>query len=101
MNINFSLKEIPSKTMQLLGRLKKYSVFLFIILVLGAYSYVVLQIQGAINTEPTEAQITEKLQDLKRTKLDQDAIKKIEELESTHVEVHTLFQDARDNPFQE
>ncbi|MCA9337493.1 hypothetical protein KC951_02180 [Candidatus Saccharibacteria bacterium] len=101
MNTNIDIKQIPSKLGHSVSKLKKYRVFFFILAVLIAYSYVVLQIQKAITIEPTETQISEKLQDLKRTKIDQDAIKKIQDLESTHVEVHALFQDARDNPFQE
>lgn len=101
MKMNLDLKNIPAKLMQLLNWLKKYAVFGFVILVLGAYSFLVFQVRRAINAEPTETQVTEKLQDLRKTRLDKDAISKIEDLQSSNVEVQALFQAARDNPFQE
>lgn len=101
MNINLSPKDIPSKLAPLWALFKKYKVFIFIILVLFAYSYLVLQIRNAITIEPSQAEITERKQDLQRNRLDQEAIQKIEDLESTNIEVQVLFQEARDNPFQE
>lgn len=101
MNVNIDLKEVPQKALHILGKLKKYSGFAFVILVLGAYSFIVFQIQQTINSEPTQTEITDKLLDLNKTRLDEEAIEKIQDLRDTNIEVQTLFQEARDNPFQE
>lgn len=81
--------------------LKRYAVFIFIVLVLGTYVFLVQHIGALISKEPTQAQIDSKAKPVNKLVVDQEAVKKISELESQNIDVQTLFDNARENPFTE
>lgn len=80
--------------------LKKYAVFIVFILVLVAYGFIVFRIRTLANSEPNEDAVTEQLSSLNRPKVDQATINKIQQLRDSNVQVKALFDQARDNPFQ-
>jgi hypothetical protein len=99
--MKLDLKDITTKITPLLQKAREYSGFIIVLVVLGLFGFVVLRIRSYATIQPTQAAIDEKLQDLKRTRIDEDAIEKIQKLESSNIDVKALFDDARDNPFQE
>lgn len=101
LNINLDLKDIPAKLLALLQKLKKYTVFICILAVLGIFVFLVWRIQHYATVEPTDTDVVNKLNELHTPRLDQDAVNKILLLEDQNVEVQTLFNQARQNPFQE
>jgi len=100
-DINIDLKSIKAKVLSIPGFLKQYVTFIFIISVLGIYGFLVWQINTLSNIAPSEQKITEEQQVIKRPKIDEDVVKKIEQLEDQNVAVKSLFKAARDNPFKE
>lgn len=100
-NINLDLKDIPAKLLALFNKLKKYTLFICILAVLGIYLFLVWQIRHLATLEPSSTDVTNKLNELNTPKLDQDAVDKILQLEDQNIEVQTLFNEARQNPFQE
>lgn len=101
MNVNIDLKEIPAKLLGVLQRLKKYTLFICILIVVGIYFFLVLQIRHLSTIEPSSTDVINKLNELNTPKLDQDAVNKILQLEEQKIEIKTLFNEARQNPFQE
>ncbi len=99
--MNIDLKDLPAKFFAGLHKLKKYTAFICILLVLGMYVFLVLQIRHLANLQPTSADVTTKVNELNTPKLDQDAVNQILLLEDQNIEVKTLFNQARQNPFQE
>ena len=99
--MNIDLKNLPTKAVTALQKLKKYSLFICILAVLAIYGFLVLQIRSMATVEPTSADLTNKLNELNTPKLDQDAVNKILLLEEENIEIMTLFNEARQNPFQE
>ncbi len=99
--MKLDLKQIPNKLAPVLQMIRGYGSFIIVIVVLGMFGFIVLRIRSYATVQPSQAEVDQKLQDLKRTHIDEEAIKKIQELESTNVDVKALFDDARDNPFQE
>ena len=75
--------------------------FMIVMLSLGVYSFIVFRINSLIVAEPTDAQVSEKLQTVQRPKIDQVSIDKINQLSDNSVEVKAIFKEARQNPFQE
>jgi dephospho-CoA kinase len=71
------------------------------VVVLLAYTFLVLRINSLSKAGPSEDAITEKLQSVKLPKIDKAIIDKIQQLQDNSVDVQTLFKNARDNPFQE
>jgi len=99
--MNIDLKDIPNQILALLQKLRKYTLFICILLVLGIYLFLVWQIRYFATIEPTSTDVTNKVNELNTPKLDQDAVNKILLLEDQNIEVKTLFNEARQNPFQE
>lgn len=94
-------KNISKLLTKYLVLLKNYTVFIFIITGLGIFGFLVLRIRTLAAREPSESMITEKSSQSKPVNIDESAVKKIEQLRSTNVEVKALFEQTRDNPFQE
>ncbi len=99
--MKFDTKNISSKLQSYLSMLKKYVVFVFAITILLIFSFFVVRINQISRSEPTEQQIEEKLQTVQRPRIDQAVLDKIEELQGQNIEVKSLFDQARNNPFSE
>lgn len=92
---------IASKLQPIIGYAKRYRVILFTLFFLGMYGFLIYQISVLAQSEPDSAAVGESLSTVKRLQIDQDSIDKVLELEEQNVEVKTLFQQARQNPFNE
>ncbi len=99
--MKLDIKSIPKKVTGVVKKLGKYSVFIFVILVLLAYGFIVVRIRTLANTEPSDDAVSEQLQTLSKPKIDQQTIDKIQRLQDSNVQVKALFDQARDNPFQD
>lgn len=98
---NIDLKQFKTLIYKLLSLLSKYLNFLFLITVLLIYTFLVLRISTLSKQEPSEDAVLEKANTVKRLKLDQAEIDKIQQLEDRNIGVQSLFDSARDNPFQD
>lgn len=99
-------KEISLKSINFLPAIKKFSsrysrhaAFAGILIVLLVYVIVVLKINSLANAEPTPDQETVVTGSI--PKIDGAAIKQIQSLEDSNTQIHSLFESARNNPFQE
>ena len=98
--MSLDVKDIPKKAVSTLRRLKKYAVFACVMLVLSSYGFLVFRINNYVSHEPDDEVVSERLDNLRRPKIDQSTIDKIQQLQETNVQVKSLFDQARDNPFQ-
>jgi hypothetical protein len=80
---------------------KKYAAFIFVVTFLGIYVYQVNRIGHLIQDEPPQTAVDDKLKPVSQLKIDENSIKQITDLESHNIEVKTLFEQARQNPFTE
>lgn len=80
---------------------KKYAAFLFVITFLAIYVYQVNRIGHLIQDEPPQNAVDNQLKPVSQLKIDENSIKQITDLESHNVQVQTLFDQARQNPFTE
>lgn len=99
--MKLELKDLPAKLKPLLAKLNEYAVFVFIIVSLLCMSYLVFRINQLSKLEPSDTALTEKLQTTPRPRVDEDLVRNIEKLRDESVQVQTLFEQARDNPFSE
>lgn len=100
-NLNIDLKSILKKLKKALAKVQRYSVVIFIVILVGLYGYLTLQISSLATKEPSQVEVLEELGAVKRLRIDQDSIDKIQKLEDQNVVVQSLFENARDNPFSE
>lgn len=99
--MKLSLDTILIKLQPAIKLFKQYAAFAFILVFLCAYVFLVQRIGHLIQDEPTQAAIDSKLKPVNRLKVDEEAVKKITELETQNIEVQSLFDQARQNPFTE
>lgn len=99
-------KEISLKSINFLPAIKKtysrysrHAAFAGILIILLIYVIVVLKINSLANAEPTPSQETVVTGSI--PKIDGGAIKQIQSLEASNTQVHSLFEQARNNPFSE
>ena len=100
MSKDIDLKQISALGQGARKQFSRYAGFTFFVVVLCIYSFLVFKIGALSQAEPSEADIAQQ-NTVKRLRLDQDSISKIEQLEDQNVGVQSLFNTARDNPFQE
>lgn len=97
--INFDIKTLRAKFTKFVPVLKRHASFAVILIVLVAYLFVVWRISQLAGAEPPEA--ANDAAALTIPKVDKNAIDQIQALEQSNTEVHSLFDSARKNPFQE
>lgn len=78
----------------------RFAVIVFILFVALVFGFLTLNIANYANHEPTEEQIEERLSSLRRVSLDEEAVQKIQELQDQNINLESLFDNGRDNPFE-
>lgn len=99
--MKLSLNTILAKLNPLLVLLKKYGAFVLVIVFLGVYVYLVQHIGQLIQDEPNQATVDSAVKPVDRLKVDQNAVQKMKDLEAQNIDVQSLFDQARQNPFTE
>ena len=99
--MNISLDGLSPKLSKLKKSAARNGFFIYILIVLAAYTFLVVRINLLNRSEPTDEAVAEKLQSVQRPKLEPELLKKIQDLQDQNVEVQSLFKQARDNPFSE
>lgn len=98
-NVNVNLGSLKSKAQKLLPVLAKHASFIAVIAVLLVYLFVVFRISQLAGAEPPADQDITAAAAI--PKVDKNAIDQIQALEQSNAEVKSLFNSARNNPFQE
>lgn len=104
MNASLSLKDLA----KLKAQAKKYlrlamvhAAFAALLIVLLTYSFMVWRINHLAADEPSQAAEDSAISGTRFPKIDAKAITNIQELENNSSQIHSLFDAARNNPFQE
>jgi predicted PurR-regulated permease PerM len=100
-NKNLSVKSLNFAALaaKLSKRYGKHAVFGVIILILMVYIFVVLKINSLASASPSADQTTQAAPLI--PKVDQETVDHIQTLEQNNTQIHALFEQARNNPFQE
>ena len=99
--MNVNLKDIPAKVVELLGKVGKYAVLLFILLVAIVYGFLVMRINSMQSAPPSSVNGTQKVTTAATPRIDPKIVQQLQQLQDNSVSVKTLFDQARSNPFQE
>lgn len=99
--MKLDINKILGKIKPWINKFLKYKLFIFFVVIFLIYSFLVFRINMLNNKEPSDSDVSTKLQTVSRPKIDQTIIDKIQQLQDNSVQVKALFKSARDNPFQE
>lgn len=81
--------------------IKSYMLLWFVILLAAVYGFVLYNIQAAVTAEPSQTAIDAKVQSTATPHVDPEVVQQMQSLQDHSVNVQTLFDQARSNPFQE
>lgn len=93
-----SLKKSVQKP---LGFFNTYKGLVFFLLLTSLYGYIVWRINVLSSAPPTSADVASAQEGVEVPKISEATIQKIQGLEDNSVRVQALFNEARENPFQE
>lgn len=94
-----NIAAILTRIQPVIAYIKRYKIIMFALFFLGMYTFLIYQINTLVASEPDPTTVTETT--VKRLQVDQKSIDNILLLEEQNIEVKTLFQQARENPFTE
>jgi len=95
---NQSLRAVA---LQIAGSIKPYIAVLFFVIFAAAYGFIVLRINALSSQEVDSGAVSAKTQASAVPHIDAAAIKQLQTLKDNSVNVQTLFEQSRTNPFQE
>lgn len=99
--MNIEVSELSKQFKQLGAKGKKYLTFMVFVGFLLLYTFLVFRISTFITATPTEDALAEQLQTVQRPRVDQSTLNTIKQLQDQNIQVQSIFDDARDNPFVE
>ncbi len=99
-NIKLKFQELTAKLIADSEKLRRYSLLSFIIFVSLIYGFLLFRINSLSGQQPTEAAINKQIKAAKIPQIDKSVVKQLESLQDNSVNVQTLFNQARSNPFQ-
>lgn len=94
-------RNITAQLTIVLKALKRYALLWFVLFLAGVYGFVCFQIYNASKAQPADADITTQEQSAAAPRIDASVVDQILALQDHSVNVKTLFEQARKNPFSE
>ena len=99
--ISVNLKSIKPQLKKHSQRVLKHAPFIAVLVVLIVYTYTVVRISSLTTAEPSAEDESVALASTNIPKVDKKAVEQIQSLEKSSVEIQSLFNEARNNPFLE
>jgi hypothetical protein len=94
------LKSFIAKAGLGVEKIRRFSLILFISFVALIYGFVIFRINSLSNAQPSSESVTSQVKAAQVPHIDKSVVKQIESLHDNSVNVQTLFNEARSNPFQ-
>lgn len=94
-------ENLRTKLQPLFRWVTRYRALLFFIVLSVVYAYIIIRVNTLNNAEPTPSAVAASLKTSNNAHIDPSVVDKIKQLQDNSVNVHSLFDQARQNPFQE
>lgn len=95
-----NLQGTVNKLRNLAAVVKHYSFIIFVVFVALLYGFIAYRINSLGNMEPSSNDVTSQVNAAQIPHIDQNVVKQLQSLQDNSVNVQTLFNQARSNPFQ-
>jgi hypothetical protein len=99
-DINVNFKDLPKELSQLGHKIAPYVPLIFFVLVATVYGAILLRITVLSSAKPDATVVSTQVSEL-TPHIDTSSVQKLQSLEDNSVNVQSLFNDARGNPFGE
>ena len=100
-NKGLDLRALSPGLKKVSAQLRPYAGFLVFLIFAATYSYLISQVNQLGNPQVNESDVTAAVQKLPSPRIDQESVDKLLSLEDNSVNVQTLFDQNRTNPFGE
>jgi len=94
-------RELLDKAIERIKRAKRYAPVLFCLFLALIYGFVVYRVQVLNASEPAPADVATQSRTASVPHIDPKVLSQLQKLQDNSVSVQSLFDDARQNPFQE
>lgn len=98
-NSNLNLDTFTKPLGVFVRRANMYKAFIFFLAVAALYGFIIWRVNVFSNAPPSTSEVA--AQTSAQPRIDKATIDKIQSLQDNSVSVQALFNQARDNPFQE
>ena len=96
-----NLQSVTDQAVKGLELGRRYSVILFLIFVTALYGFVAYRINSLATAEPSQDAVSSQVKAAQVPRIDPKVVEQLESLQDNSVSVKTLFNDARNSPFEE
>lgn len=93
------IQSLKTQAALVVQKARRFSVVGFLVLVAVLYGFVLLRINSLSNAQPSSDSVTSQVKAARVPHIDQAVVKQLESLHDNSVNVQTLFNEARSNPF--
>lgn len=94
------LRELAEKLLVVARRLQGYTLILFLVFVGCIYGFLLLRTHTLNNTQPSADAVSSQVKAARLPHIDQSVVKQLQTLRDNSVNVQSLFDQQRNNPFQ-
>jgi hypothetical protein len=94
---SLDVKDIPAALLTSFHKAGRYAIILFVVFLAVVYGALLYRVNTLSSAEPTEEAVAK----ASTPRIDPDIVNKLLDLRDNSVQVKTLFDEARNNPFQE
>jgi hypothetical protein len=94
------LKSLIAKAGLGIEKARHFSFILFISFVVLLYGFVIFRINSLNGAQPSSESVSSQVKAAQVPHIDKSVVKQLESLHDNSVNVQTLFNEARSNPFQ-
>ncbi|HEU4967130.1 MAG TPA: hypothetical protein VFT53_06700 [Candidatus Saccharimonadales bacterium] len=101
MKQSINLTSLLSSVRTLAPKLLRFSVIFFVLLLAAVYGFVLMRVQTLSNVQPSDADVSAQVKLSASPHINPSVVQQMQSLQDNSVGVHTLFDQARSNPFQE
>ncbi len=98
--IHLDLAALKPLSAKAVAGLSRYAAILFFVLIAGVYGFIILRINVLSNAQPSQSDIDAQSISTPVPRIDPAVAEQLEKLKDNSVNVQTLFDQARNNPFQ-
>ncbi len=81
--------------------LKRFRFIIFLTLFAAIYAYLFITINSLGNQAPSQLEVDQELQTVKRLRIDESSIDQMLKLTEENIEIKAAYDEARNNPFSE
>ena len=93
-------KELLEQLSGKLRAIRRYGFLIFLVFVVALYGFVLLRISSLSNSQPTAEAVSSQVKAAQIPHIDQSLVDQLQSLQDNSVNVKSLFNQARNNPFQ-